>query len=224
MKINIEREIKEKELRDILNKENNENTPHRDHSNKHDAHGSLDHDSTKEVVRTRKNSIISEKSMSIFELLVQGLFNHKASATATSQVTRAIRTLSIDQKAIQQRFSDEGIVQSSLKMLKVHKNNELICENIGWMLSVFTVSATGNNGNVSVVPTAPNLIDGMESISLSPPVARDKSVISAAKNNEIARDLVYKDAGNWALLVSCIEIHITKGASCQWLVAAQAAL
>ena len=177
----------------------------------------------KEVERkTRRNSISFDKPINISELLITAMNVHKNNIVVILQVTKAVRTLSKDQIEIQLKFSEENVVKISLKILKIHRGNEFICENIGWILTNFTVPKTVNNA-VSVISTQGNNVenDGLDAFSLTstttstPPRSMNNNdnnnnlnVTSYYENN---KNLIYKNIDNWTLLVSCIEHHIIKG-------------
>ena len=143
-----EKDVKEKE-KDSHEKENKENKE-------------------KEIEKkTRRNSISFDKPINISELLITAMNVHKNNVVVILQVTKAVRTLSKDQVEIKVKFSEENVVKISLKILKIHRGNEFICENVGWILANFTVPKTVNN-TVSVIPIAGNNVDNdrLDAISL----------------------------------------------------------
>ena len=173
--------------------------------------------------KTRKNSISFDKPINISELLITAMNVHKNNVVVILQVTKAVRTLSKDQVEIKVKFSEENVVKISLKILKIHRGNEFICENVGWILANFTVPKTVNN-TVSVIPTAGNNVDNdrLDAISLvstttsTPPRSINNNDSNSNKLNvtsyyENNKNLLYKNLDNWTLLVSCIEHHIIKG-------------
>ena len=171
--------------------------------------------------KQRKNSSISiEKQPGTVELLITALSSHKTNSTVIVQVLRAIRFLSLDQKSIQLRFSEENIVLTVLKLLKVHKSTDLICEYCGWMLYNFGVSSllspASINTNLANIQNEKNNRNNKENNNSSIntevshiPVHKNSS--NEPKNILINREIVYTDLNYWTLIVSCMEIHLSKG-------------
>ena len=178
--------------------------------------------------RSRRGSLGGEHNVGMCELLVQSLNNHKNNSAVILQLTRAVRTFANEQKNIQTKFSEENIVFNILKILKIHSSNELICENIGWILTNFTVpnyvnnaisvisSGGGNTGNTvknegvfESVPLSPNTTS---SLPLSNNYNNKKAYFNRSNGSyDSNKNLIYCDTGNWSLIVSCIEQHIIKG-------------
>ena len=173
--------------------------------------------------KTRKNSSISiEKQPSTVELLITALSSHKTNSTVIVQVLRAIRFLSLDQKNIQLRFSEENIVLIVLKLLKIHKSTDLICEYCGWMIYNFGVSSVLSPASISAnlanIQNEKDNKNNKENKNTSNN-NNEISIISSfnkistnePKNILINREIVYTDLNNWSLIVSCMEMHLSKG-------------
>ena len=169
--------------------------------------------------KQRKNSSISmEKQPGTVELLITALSSHKTNAKVIVQVLRAIRFLSLDQKNIQLRFSEENIVLTVLKLLKIHKSTDLICEYCGWMLYNFGVSSilspASININIANIQNEKN--NNSNNNKENNNTSNNNSLSNKNSSNEpknilINREIVYTDLNNWSLLVSCMEIHLSKG-------------
>lgn len=188
----------------------------------------------------RGSSITAEKISDIPSLLVTALNNHKTNIAVIIQILKAIRNLSVDQIKIKNKFSEENIVLSILKILKIHKNSEIVCEHIGWMLTNCTVSSVlsqqsiiSNLNNIKnesqkegekEVEKLVDLIDMTGDNNENPKILNFENSTSnittiksnlnrdnASKNIVINREIVYCDVKHWDLIVACIENHINRG-------------
>ena len=195
-----------------------------DSSHHNSQHGREEYGST----RTRKNSNSGmEPGPSIPELLVQVLTNHRNNGLVVIQILKSIRSLAYDQNNVKNKFSEENIITTILKILKIHKGLESVCEYVGWMIKNFRVpsltalntvntdlisfknmdSNTTDSGGISVIPA-----------QSSPGAERSNSFKLRSihtepepKFLEVNQDYIFKDLGYWTLIVTCIENQILKG-------------
>ena len=185
----------------------------RDEKDGHDKENKENKEKENEGRKVRRNSISFDKSKNVCELLITALNNHKNNVIVILQVTKAVRTLSNDQTEIIVKFSEENVVQIILKILKIHRGSEFICENIGWMLTHFTVPKTVNN-SISVISTGVISGDqdgGLDFTTMALHSYDDNNKINNMNCYDNNKDLIYKNINNWTLLVSCIEHHVIKG-------------
>ena len=198
-----------------------------DMSSHNSAHGREEYGNT----RTRKNSNSGmEPGPSIPELLVQVLTNHRNNGLVVIQILKSIRSLAYDQIQIKIKFSEENIITTILKILKIHKTLESVCEYVGWMIKNFRVPSltalnTVNTDLISFKSETNNTdLGGITVVSASTPSPglernnsfKMRSIYTEPEPRflEVNQDYVYKDVGYWTLIVSCIENQIVKGELC----------
>jgi hypothetical protein len=178
--------------------------------NAHDKHGGETHGSFK------LNDTVVDKygsDTSLCYLLAASLNIHKNAATVVIQITRAIRSLANNQPENKQKLANVDILNIVLKILKIHRGSEKICENIGWILANIDPTPVSMSSTNIRTDNLLDLNDGnFSEISLE-----NKNGVKIIKVED--NDEVYKMASNWDLLLGCLETHVMKEQTTKWLCA-----
>ncbi len=164
----------------------------------------------------------------IFLLLTQSLQTHRPNPSVCAQACRAARANSTGNGLVRREFSAWGLLPPVVKVLKTHRNVEVVVEHTCWLLANIiapTVSGEtdddaasnegGGGGNAVTDLIDLNIID----TSSAAPAAATAGVTvnSSAQPNSME---LYRSSSNWDVLLSTLQINYQKQTLARWVCAA----
>ena len=192
----------------------------------------------------------NNNELNIFKLLTLSLQTHRSNPTVCAQACRAARTLSTGNALVKREFSLWGILPPVVKVLKTHRNVEVVVEHTCWILAniiaphavTVTAAAVESESNATeggVVSVVKDLIDlDIDNTSAATTIATtttttttettispSSAVPTTTTNTTTVSSLpnsteLYRMSSNWDIVLSTLQINYQKQTLARWVCAA----